>query len=91
MKMFRPIPAALAAMTTSCLFMGLLAAFPSHAEADDKALNSCREEVWRVSVVTKAGNPKHTSLPRYQKRTVLVCDEKVFAEIQSEARERDGV
>lgn len=79
-KFFRMTPAAFAVVTTSCLFAGMMSGPQAYA-AESKSLDSCHEEVWRVSV-TKGGSPKTTSMPRYQKRTVLVCDEKAFAEIQ---------
>jgi hypothetical protein len=98
--MFHRMTPALAAVTTGCLFIGLIVGVPANAEdsADaGKSLKSCREEVWRVSVPTKGGGPKSTLLPRYQKRTVLVCDEKIFAEIQrqmpseaSDSRNNEG-
>jgi hypothetical protein len=98
--MFHRVTPALAAVTTGCLFIGLIAGLSANAEdsADaGKSLKSCREEVWRVSVPTKGGNPKYTALPRYQNRTVLVCDEKVFAIIQrqvpseaSDSRNNEG-
>jgi hypothetical protein len=47
----------------------------------------CRTEVWRVTVAPKGGNPKYTPLPRHEKRSVLVCDEKVFAEMRRRAQD----
>jgi hypothetical protein len=47
----------------------------------------CREEVWQVAITAKGGNPKYTPLPRFEKRTVLVCDEKFFAEWRGRGRD----
>lgn len=100
MNMFRRMTWALAAVITSCLFIGLLAGRSAHANesaAVGKSGELCREEVWSVRVLGKGSNPKSTLLPRYHKRTVLVCDEKVFAEMQrrvssgeSESRTNEG-
>jgi hypothetical protein len=98
--MFHRMTPALAAVTTGCLFIGLMVGVSANAEdtaGAGKSLKSCREEVWRVSVPAKGGNPKYTVLPRYQNRTVLVCDEKVLAEIRrqvpseaSDSRNNEG-
>lgn len=89
--------AALAAVVASCSFAALVAGhLVGAAEAADLD-KSCREETWRVRVMKGGGAPKSVQLPNYQQRTVLVCDEKVYAEIQrrmsskpSEARSNDG-
>ena len=80
----RAIPA-YGALIAVCSFAGLFAG-PMAGAAETADLDkSCRQETWRVTVVTKGGNPKQGPLPRYQKRNVLICDEKVFAEIQRQA------
>lgn len=74
-----------AAVATCLLIATFTAAAANAGERAGSDQTACRQEVWRVSVVQNGGNPKNLQLPRYQKRTVLVCDQEVFAEIQRRA------
>ena len=62
--------------------IGMFAGPAAVAQDNDASATACREEVWRVSAAPKGANPKYTPLPRYEQRTVIVCDEKYFAELR---------
>jgi len=63
------------------MMMALLVGTADVAEQSGKQLERCREDTWRVAVMPKhSGNLKHRELPRYEKRSLLVCDEKFFSE-----------
>jgi hypothetical protein len=86
MSVSRRMPVAIAAMAASGFFVGSMAGVPAHAEEiAGTLLSSCREEVWRVRVMPSGGPPKNAPLPRYEKRSVLVCDERVFADVRRPA------
>jgi hypothetical protein len=79
MSMFDHRKLARAAVAATCVAIGSTGGFLAHAGESAIAGNSpasCREEVWRVFVPQKASSSKSTLLPRYQRRTVLVCDKR---------------
>lgn len=47
--------------------------------------DGCRAEVWRVVVPSMGGNPRFTPPPRIEVRSVLVCDDTTFVELQQRA------
>lgn len=67
-------------LAAGCLLFGFAGTSPHAAEdvSQGDRMRSCREEVWRV--YAPSNGPKSNWLPRSQKRTVLVCSQRVFAQ-----------
>ena len=63
---------------TGLLALGLFGMLSAHAaHAAPTASPSCRQEVRRVAVRPVVGNPaKGMQIPRFEKRTRIVCDQK---------------
>lgn len=66
-------------VTAGCLLIAFVAGASAIAAENPGAsdsIGSCREEIRRVYARPSGGNPHAAWMPRYEKRTVLVCDEK---------------
>jgi hypothetical protein len=66
----------------------VFATFINTAAADEsrESFDRCREDTWRVAVAKRGGRPKQARVPRYKQRSLLVCDEQFFADLQRQVR-----
>jgi hypothetical protein len=66
----------------SLLFLsmfGAISASAADAPTPSETSASCREETRRVAVWQQGGSPKSNQSPRFEKRTVTVCNGKVMS------------